>query len=91
MVLSMEEHLDRKDKKDALDFIRALSELSIIEIFGLAHILAVPVYTNVPQEDTMDEASARPLDEIVPEILDAYLRMDRAKRKVIQRLAQGKV
>lgn len=90
-VLDMQEHLNRKEQKEALTFIKLLSELSQVELFGVAHILMIPVYNNVPQEDKIDHASARPLEEIVPEILDSFLNLERAQRRVLIKLLQGKV
>lgn len=90
-ILSMEDHLKRRDEKELLNFIRLLTKLSLIEILGIAHMLQVVVFRNEIKEDKIEEAELRPFEDFVPEMLEKYLMLDSTQRKNIKNLMEGKV
>lgn len=64
-------------------FITYLSKLEVTEFLGLAKLLGVKVWVS---EDGNSEPSMRPFQDVISEVLEAYNKASRKRRRQIDKI-----
>lgn len=94
-VVNMGDYLTKEQHKSVLTFISLLAKLDIVKIIGCAKLLKVKVFEDQPgnvQEGvkpTAENIVIRPTEDIMRNMLDAFMALNRDQKRGILRLIKA--
>lgn len=86
--------LQKEELEGFKEFLRQIALLNPIEFIGVLHLLGVRLFQEDFSQEELQKLSPeeisqlkyRPYDELISDLMDAYLGMDRKKKKQIKRI-----
>lgn len=76
--------------KQGLEFLKALTQLDVIEVFGVARLLNVEIAAKPENEEIIshDNINTRDAGDILSDIIDAFVKLERGPRKTLLKIVK---